>query len=234
MKARLVLALALLLAAAFGCGLLEDATTFSIDTGWKTVTVDSDALGVTIPSGSVIPAVPCSSANDICAQATSGVSCNAQTYGCKIQCGSGGKCEILANAEIGETVDISQKVQSQTSASALSKVSFNYMLYKVEQNTLTFDTPEITVYVGPNTANTTADSGVVKFATIDSIPKGQTPDGQLPATSAGKTALSEFVKNYKTPFKFFVKADLRFPSGSPLPKGKLSLKVNGYFQIEAL
>ena len=96
---RTTVAAILLLAAGFGCGLLEDATTVTIETGWKSVTVDSDALGVTIPSGSVIPAVSCSASNDICAQATSGVTCNGQTYGCKVQCGSGGSCEIVADAE---------------------------------------------------------------------------------------------------------------------------------------
>ena len=227
---------ALLLAAAFGCGLLEDATTFTLETGWKQVSIDSDALGVTIPSGSAIPAVSCTAANDICAQAGAQISCSGQTYGCKVQCGSQGSCEIVAEAEIGQTVDVSDKVKSQTSATVLSKVSFNYMLFKVPENTLTFDTPKIEVFVGPNAAGTTTDAGVVRFATMEAIPRGQTvlPGEQLNATEEGKNALAGFVKSYQTPFKFFIKASLRFPSGSPVPQGKLTMQVNGYFEIEPL
>jgi len=216
------------------CGLLDDATTFTLETGWKQVSIDSAALGVAIPSGTLIPAVACTKTNDICAQASAGISCNGQTYSCNVQCSDQGSCEIVADAEVGQTVDISQKVKNQTSATVLSKVSFSYMLFKVLENTLTFDTPQIEVFVGPNTAVRTTDAGVVKFATMDVIPKSQTPEGQLTVTDAGKASLAGFVKNYETPFKFFVKAGLRFPSGSALPQGKLTLQVNGYFEVEPL
>lgn len=230
---RAIAAGSLLLAASFGCGLLEDATKFTIDTGWKEFTVDSAALGVTIP-GATVPAVPCTTQNDVCAQATSQVSCSSQTYSCSVQCGSQGTCEITASAEVATTVDVSDKVKNNTSASALSKVSFNYMLYKVTENTLTFDTPEIEIFVGPSSATRTTDSGVVKFATMPAVTKGQKPDGQVNATEQGKSALAGFIKSYQTPFKFFVKASLRFPSGAPLPQGKLTVQVNGYFEAEPL
>jgi hypothetical protein len=231
---RAIAALSLLLAAAFGCGLLEDATKFTIDTGWKEFTVDSAALGVTIPGGTTVPSVPCTTQNDVCAQATSQVSCSGQTYSCSVQCGSQGTCEIAASAEVATTVDVSDKVKNNTSASALSKVSFKYMLYRVTENTLTFDTPEIEIFVGPSSATKTTDSGVVKFATMPAIAKGQKPDGQVNATEQGKSTLADFIKNYQTPFKFFVKASLRFASGAPLPQGKLTVQVNGYFEAEPL
>ena len=221
-----------LVAAAGGCGLFDDATTFTIDTGWKTVSVDSDALKVTVPSGGTIPSVPCTPSSDPCALAQAGLGCSAQTYGCKVQCGAGGTCEIVANAEIGQTVDISSKVNNQTSATVVSKVSFNYMLYKVTQNTLTFATPQIELFVGPGTAKTTADAGVVAFATVAPIAAGDTPDGQVDATEAGKAALSGFVKDYKNPFKVIARVGMRFAGGDALPQGKLTLEVNGFFKIQ--
>jgi hypothetical protein len=221
------------MATAFGCGLFDDVADFTIDTGWKSVTVDSDSLGVVIP-GTTIPSVPCTKTADVCAQASSGVSCNGQTYGCKVQCSDQGACDIVADAQISDTVDVSKEVKDNTSASAISKVTFNYMLYKVTENTLTFDTPQLKMYVGPNTATSTADAGVVEFATLKPIPKGQTTDGEMPATEAGKRALAGFVKDYQTPFKVFLQASMRFGSGDPLPQGKLTMQVNGFFKIEPI
>jgi hypothetical protein len=222
-----------LLTAAPGCGLLDDATTFTLETDWKAFTVDSSALGVAIP-GATVPAVPCTSQNDICAQSSSGISCSGQTYACTVQCGAQGSCEIVATAEVGTTVDVSDKVKNQTSASALSKVSFTRMLYRATENTLSFDTPQITIFVGPNGATKTTDAGVVKFATMPAVPKGQKPSGEVNATDQGKAALAGFVQNYSTPFKVFVKASLEFQSGDPLPQGRFTMEVNGFFQVEAL
>lgn len=234
--ARGAVAAALLVAAGIGCGLLEDATTFTIDTDWKTITVDSDALGLTVPSGATIPAVSCTKTNDICAKGTSVIKCTGQgtAYACAVQCGDKATCEVSATAEINTSVDISQKVKSQTSASVLSKVTFDRMVYNTVENTLTFDTPTIEIFVGPNTATKTTDAGVTRFATMASIPKGQKPNALVNATEEGKNALSAFVKAYQVPFKFFVKATLRFASGDPIPHGKLTLNLKAYLEITPL
>jgi len=228
---RALVALALL-AAAVGCDWLSDATTFTVDTDWKQITLDADTLGIAVAGGTV-PAVSCTPQNDICAQASSGISCNAQTYGCVVQCGQN-TCEIVASAEVNSTVDLSEKIKSQTSASALSKVSFQRMVYNTEVNTLNFDTPVIDIFVGPGAAATTTDAGVIKLATMPSIPKGQIVNDLLNATEEGKNKLSDLVKDYQNPFKFFVKATLRFASGAEVPKGKLTLKLKAYFEIEPL
>ena len=52
--------------------------------------------------------------------------------------------------------------------------------------------------------------------------------------TAGKQALAAFVKNYQTPFNVFLQANMRFASGDPLPQGKLTMEVNGFFKIEPL
>lgn len=224
-----------LLVAALGCGLLEEATTFTVDTGWRKVTVDTASLGISIPSGPAIPAIPCQKSNDICAQATSQLSCKSTTYSCKVQCGAQDSCEIVADITESFTVDLADKIKNQTSATALSKVSLLRMVYNTLENTLTFDTPKIEVFVGPNTANKVTDPLVVRLATMPVIPKGQKPNAQLQDISeAGKQSLSNFVMNYQVPFKFFVKATARFASGDPLPKGRISLNLKAYFEVTPL
>ena len=69
---------------------------------------------------------------------------------------------------------------------------------------------------------------------MPAVPKGQKPSGEVNATDQGKAALAGFVQNYATPFKVFVKASLKFGSGDPVPKGRLTMEVNGFFQVEAL
>jgi hypothetical protein len=227
-------ALLLVGASATGCDLLAEATAFTVDTDWQSFTVDSDALGVTVPD-STIPAIPCDSSNDVCGQAGSQLSCSSQQYSCDIRCGEDGTCELVATAETSVVVDLSEEIGDKTSAGALSKVSLNWVEYRVEVNSLTFDTPTIEIYVGPETAAGTQDGGVVKFATMPTIPKGMTPNGDVEdITPAGREALATFVKNYKQPFRFFAKANLSFAGGEPLPQGRLTIDMKAGLLVEPL
>jgi hypothetical protein len=218
-----------MLTAAFDCSSL---TTFSVDTDWQSFSVDSAALGLTVPSGSIIPAINCSAANDPCASASSQIKCSGQGYSCSTKCGAKGTCELSATAETATTIDLSSQIKGKTQASALSTVSLNRVVLNTDANTLNFDTPKVELYVGPNTASKSADA--VLFATIPAIKKGELKNEEIPTTNAGKDAVSGYVKNYTVPFKMFAKPSLTFASGDPLPQGKLSIKVKAYFTIQPL
>ncbi len=231
---RSTVAVLALLAAAFGCDLLSDATKFTIETDWQVFSVDSAQLGLTVPSGSIIPAVACTAANDLCAQATSQISCKGQSFSCAVKCGAKSTCELAASTEIATSIDISSKIKNQTQASALSKVSLDRVVLNTDENTLNFATPKVELYVGPGSATKVTDAGVVLFGTLPAIAAGEKPNQVITVTEAGKTALSDFVKNYQTPFKMLAKASIGFASGDPLPQGKLTLKVKAYFEVEPL
>jgi hypothetical protein len=231
---RTTLAVTLLLAAAFGCDLLNDATKFTVETDWQVFSVDSAQLGLKVPSGSVIPAVSCTAANDICAQASSGISCAGPSFTCAVKCGSGGTCELAASTEIFTSIDLSSQIKNQTQASALSKVALDRVVLNTDENTLSFATPKVELYVGPSAASKITDAGVVLFGTLPAIAAKQILNEAVNVTEAGKNALSDFVKNYQTPFRMFAKASIGFASGDPLPQGKLTLKVKAYFQVEPL
>jgi len=217
-----------------GCDLLSDATKFTVDTDWQVFSVDSAALGLSVPSGSALPAIPCSTANDLCAQATSPMKCGGQSYACRVQCGSKATCEVVASTEQSTSIDLSQQIKNNTQASALNKVALQRMVFNTEENTLNFDTPSMEFYVGPNAATKTTDAGVVFFGTMPSIPHGTKLNGEITVTAAGKSALADRVKNYQTPFRLLAKAALSFASGSPLPQGRAVVKLKAYFEIEPL
>jgi hypothetical protein len=216
--------------ATIGCGLLNDATKFSVDTEWQTFTLDSAQLGLSVPGGTTVPAVNCTAANDICAQASSGFACGSGNFACNIHCGTSSTCEISAEGVQGTPIDLSKKISGQ--ADALSKVSLQRMVYNTDENTLNIDTPEFVFYVGPQGATKITDGGVVRLGTMPTIPKGTTPNEIIAVTDEGNAALTTFVKNYQTPFQLLGKVALSFASGAPVPQGRITLKLKAYFEIE--
>jgi hypothetical protein len=233
---RICAAGAMLLAAAFGCDLLKDATTFTFATDWQSFTVDSASLGVVIPSGSVVPAVACTTTNDVCAQATAQLKCGGGSYACKVQCGSSAKCEIVGSAEVFTTVDLSNNQEIKKNGAVLSKVSVRDVLFRVDEDTLNFDTPKIELYLGPASATKTNDAGVVPFATMDPILKktASGTSGKITPTAAGNDTLAGYIQSYQTPFRILGKATLRFATGDSIPQGKLSLSVKALVDIQPL
>ncbi len=216
----------LLLFATVSCGLLD--TAFTIDTDWVYIKLDTAQMGIKLSAGATkVPAIPCTS-DKACGAA---FSCSGSSYSCTMKCVSK-KCEIHVTAETGTKVDLSQKIKNQTSATVLSEVELDYVVYNTDSNSLTFATPSIGLYVGPQTATTTA--GATSFATMPAIPAKETPNAKIPVTSAGKSALEGYVRNYKTPFKLLGKAALTFKSGDPAPTGKIALKFKAYFKIDPL
>lgn len=217
-----------LIAAALGCGLLEDATAFTVTTKWYSITIDTATLGVNVPAGNVIPAVDCGIGCD-----KANISCGGQKYSCKVQCGAGNKCALVASVEEYMHVDITQEINNQAGTKALSKAELSQAAYSTEKgNSLNFPTPKIEVFIGAGNASTS--SGATRFATLPSIGAGQKVKAALQdITPEGNAALQHFILN-RQPFRFFVKATLTFASGSQLPQGKLVFEVQARIKVTPL
>lgn len=217
-----------------GCGLLDDVASFPINTSWQTVNVDMAQLGLST-SGATIPSVPCSADPTICTQgAAAGFSCSGGGFGCTMQCATDNNCEAIATAEVPLPIDISAQVRNQTSASLLSKVTLEAMDFITDTNSLSFPTPELSIFVGPNAATSSTSPGTVLFGTVSPIPAGTTPEGTVNTTAAGQSALADFVRNYTAPFKFFVQANMSFGAGDPTPSGKLVVRVRARLRADLL
>lgn len=235
MRARLfALAILLSLPTASGCGLLEDATSFTVCTDPQQIVIDASQLGVTMPAASV-PAISCSS-QDVCAQASDQIACGGQSYDCQIACGTSGNCQIEGTAYHYTPVDLSKNsdFNSKVGSKALDKVSLDRVEYQVTENTLNFDTPTISVYVGPTSAQKPSDQGVTSFATLPTVPAGTQTQGALTPTSEGQAALSGYVQNYTTPFHILGSASMTFESGAALPTGKMTATIKACFKVNPL
>lgn len=221
------LAATTLLLAILSCGLLA----FTIDTGWQTIKLDTAQMGITIPGGATkVPSIPCTS-DKACGAA---FKCGGTGYACALKCVSK-KCEIHVTAETALPVDVSKQIKNNTTATVLSEVELDHVVYNTGVNTLTFDTPSISVYVGPQAATTTASAGVVHFLTMPAIKSKETPDANVPTSAEGKSYLENHIRNsYQTPFKMLGKATIKFRSGDPVPSGRIELKIKAYFTIDPL
>lgn len=230
----LALVVALPLFSAGGCGLLEDATSFTVCTDPQQIVVDAAELGVTMPVASV-PAISCAS-QDICAAASDQLACGGQSYDCDIVCGSSGNCQIDGTAYHYAPVDLSKNsdFNSKVGSKALDKVSLERVEYQVTENTLNFDTPQLAVFVGPTTALKPSDAGVTAFANMPAVPAGTQPTGNLTPTSEGQAALSGYVQNYQTPFHILGSASMTFESGAALPAGRMTATIRACFKVNPL
>lgn len=230
LPSRLLPTLALLALIAPGCDLLQDAASFSIASGFKTITLDTAQLGLTVPGGvSTIPSLPCKSDTECGAQ----LKCGGKGYTCAAKCGASG-CEVHATAEQSVAVDLSQQIKNSLTASAIKYVTVERAEYATEANSLTFDTPKINVLVGPGSATKSTAAGVKRFAEMPPIKKKTTPAGDMSVFAEGNTAIQGFVMDYKNPFRFLGKADLVFKAGDPVPTGTIKLKVQAHFKITPL
>lgn len=234
---RAIVVLAVLLSTATAaCSLVEEATTFTFCSDPSEFVFDSDSLGVS-GSGQTIPVVTCEGPEE-CGVAGVGLGCGSGTPQCSVECSqhdSQQQCDVVVVAESSVTVNITDKVQNQTQASVLSKVTVSRVEIAVSENTLNFDTPKATVFVGPNSAQSPSDASVVQLAQIDPIAQGTTFDTRaLPTTEAGQQRLAELVRDYKTPFRLFVRMESRFVGGQAFPDGRLRLSFGLCFKASVL
>lgn len=216
-----VAVVAVVLAGLAGCD-----TGFMVDTGWQNLDVNADQLGM---KGGKLPNVSCTS-DQMCG---SGIPCGSSTFSCNFGCVDK-QCQVAATYEHGTVVDLRQAIKNQTTATVLSHVSLNRVVFNTDVNTLSIDTPQFDLYLGGQNATKTTDKDVVRFATVPSIKAKTQPNNYVNVTDAGKAELEKRVYNYQNPFKLFGKVKLTFKGGQELPSGRLKLKIKAYFKIEPL
>lgn len=213
---------ALMLIALVGCD-----SGFSVDTGWQPINLNADQLGL---QGNKFPAIPCS--NDAGCGAGK-IPCGSKSFSCKFSCESN-RCAVTLTLEQGQKVDLRQVIQNQTTATVLSKVTLDRVVYNTDVNNFTMATPKIALFIGPQNAGSTSANGVDKFAEMPSIPAKTIKHDYVQVTNQGKAKLEQAVLNYQNPFKLFGKASLKFRSGDALPSGRLAMKFKAYFLVDPL
>ena len=220
----------------YRCGLLSEATTVTVDTGWITLGFDTASLGIqTNASSPNLPTIQCSNENDTCEDMNQSIQCDsAASPPCTFDCGGNGTCALHTQLSGTIPVDLSSQIQSQTQSKAIDKVNLDRINLNTVTNTLNMDLPQVSLYVGPASAASPTDPGVVLFATLPPIKSKEIKNVAIPVTDAGKAALSSFIKNYKSPFRILQQAPLTFSGGVALPQNALEIKIKAYFQVELL
>jgi hypothetical protein len=202
------------LALAAACGLLsKDITQLPLRLPSKTFTVDATAWGA--PAGTV-PPVPCAS----CAQAQAGVCASAP---CSLDCnGVTGFCQAHVTLTVTEDYDLTKESSDYQAIGSQSLVSFGIdgIGINVSQNTLTFATPQLTLYFAPK--GTTDPAAAEAVGTLSPIPAGLKGSFTVTFVAGGQDVLTKYMlTNYKTPFTALVTGTQTIQQGQPSPSGEL-------------
>jgi hypothetical protein len=231
-----VVAAALALSLAAGCGLISSDVTnfelmlpdkkFTIDaSGWQVNTTNPDLFA----NGQLQP-MPCKSAPTLC----STVVHNACSSGCSGSCNTDtDSCELSLDVSRPLKVDL---VTEDPNVKAINdqpviKVSIDSVTYEVPSNSLNVDTPMLDVYIAPLSAVDPSNAGTQLIGTIPPVTRMTTVGTQpLMFTATGKAALVNIMSMFKTPFNVLVASKLVVRAGEMLPMGKLDaiVRIRGH------
>lgn len=210
--------LALGAASLAGCGLI-DANIFDTTVTLQTQTYQQD-FGSNMGT---VPSIPCSNDN-VC--------------GAVSAMGATGRCDMAAKTCYADasvtlpyplTLSKDSSFQSGIGQKLVQSVRGVDLAYTVPSNTMTFAMPEISVYVGPQSAKLTTDSGVALIGKIPPLAAKQTltTPGVLKVT-AGTPAYSllfNAITTPSTPIVFLLAANPRVNAGQPVPAGAIQVNV---------
>ncbi len=193
--------------------------------------------------GGTFPSVPCGSDAMLCETAAAQLGDPSISGVCSID--GSNTCVATATMRLSYTINLSeqsgfpeQALQYGVRAVTLSKVT-----YWLSKNSLNTATPEVYLYVAPETAVDETDVRARLLGTVAPVPAASdkcadaidaagdsaAPTGtqvcRVPLDEAGRAALQTFAVDYKTPFKILVHGQKTFNAGEPVPSGTLGFSV---------
>ena len=211
---------------ASGCG----SDLFSVDVDLQQQVYQAD-FGT---AQGTIPVVACDVATpEICGAGVTPAPVESNGVRADVQLGCDGtarQCFAQAHLVGANTVDVLQDDAFVTKVERRSVVVVRKadLAYQVPVNTLTFDIPEIQIFVGPGGSTSETDAGVVPVGTTARLAAGTTLD----AASAGHvvvpdgSAAHDFIERSilaKQTMVFLLVANPRLAAGAALPAGALQV-----------
>jgi hypothetical protein len=214
---RSTLILAAVLCAA-GCGLISsDVDDFPLGMPEHPFAVDADAWQLKVTGD--VPSVPCSAD---CATATT-TFCEENDV-CSASCGANDSCQVDLGISIYQMFHLAleQPELMAIDAQASIDVSVDSLVFVVEENTLSRETPPLSVYLAPLTVTDVNDAGAQLIGTIEPIATGFVGNGAITFTGDGKATMEAYMKDFRTPFNVLVSGSLAVQGGDAVPMGRLS------------
>jgi len=208
-----------------GCGLIDsDITQFDLSLPEKEFTVDSNQWEIQ-GEGQSVPEFTCTPSPDPCpalaTQLCTGTDCFAQ-------CGDNGACEVFVVVNLFDTVDLAAEAPELSSIDGqpLLEVTLQRVFFDVLENTLTIDTPEMGVYVAPESVTRTQLPQALLIGTIPPVPAGMTISNQeMTLAPDGNENLQMFMSDFQEPFNIIVGTTIEVEGGEEVPAGRLRASV---------
>jgi hypothetical protein len=229
-------------AVAVGCGLFSsNLLSYDFSLPSKSFTADASTM---VPSAwstaglTTVPNVPCPTV-DCCTIATAaGEQC--ATY--SLTCVSG-SCEadpeiVLVN-EVNLSTEAPQLTAVASNVPSFAHVTLKRLYLSDYSNSLNWATPEIEIWMGPDTAATVHDTDASGtpvcslLGTLPSIPANTScPAGacsglDVQLTADGAATFESFALNFRQTFKFFARMTVKVKAGDPVPTGTFQGTVTG-------
>jgi hypothetical protein len=214
--------------AAAGCGLISsDVTNFDLTLPDKEFTVDSASWDVTEQEAQAFLSTMCGTSPLVCSSAAR----QACPMNCSGECNaSTNTCDLALDVSLVQAVDLlNEKPElKQINDEPVIKVTVDEVTWEVTANTLNVATPEMLVYVAPETVMDPNDPQAKAIGTIDAVAAGMLTDGPqtLAFTATGKADLVAIMSTFKNPFNVIVGSTLVVRQGDPLPAGRLDAVVH--------
>jgi hypothetical protein len=234
MKLASTLVIASLVTAAAGC--TSDIFDVEVDLKTETYKADFGAATGTIPIVTCDPANPgvCSDGRVVNVNtAATGVPAEVQVSpGCDA---TTDRCFVEASARIAYPVDVREDdaFASAVASRTVTFVRIADFVYTVPANSLTFDIPQIDIYVGPAGSAQETDPGVVAVGSTPALAAGGTlTDGHITVDddSPARATIEDNIMNQR-PLVFLVVLSPRLEAGAAIPAGALEVDVSPHLLI---
>jgi hypothetical protein len=212
-------------AAAAGCGLFDIPITLQTQ----------EYKGNFGTSTGTVPTASCTAQADPCAQASGPVSTAVASSGATVTgiCDTTAmKCTAQINATLSYPVTLSQDQSFATGVAgkAVSAVHSIQLKYGIPKNTLSFNLPELDLYIAPQGVTKVDDPQAVFIDKIPAVPKGQTSadgSGAITVDTASKagTQFVYYIQNPQKTFTLLVNAKPVVHAGDAMPAGEIWVHV---------
>jgi hypothetical protein len=211
-----------------GCSVISsNATTYDLDLPAQTFTVDASGWQVQTASINDYLAKDCSPTSSLCATAANAACPMNCTGSCDMVQQT---CDLGLDIALHQTIDLlaeKPELNSIDGATALLQVTVDSVDYEITSNSLTIDTPVLTVYVAPMSVMDPNDAMAKMVGTIDVVTAGTTIDAHaMEFTDGGQAQLSATLADFKNPFNIIVGGTLVLAHGDVVPRGKLDASVH--------
>ena len=204
-----------------GCGLIDsDITDFNLSLPEREVTVDTADWELT--DDSAMPAIDCSDEPAVCS-AGIGELCGAEGV-CFGSCDAEDTCKVTVAVSLFHRFDLAseQPELEQIDGQPLVSVTIDRVYYTVTENSFTQDSPELTVYVAPQTVMNPGDPLAEEIGVIASVASMQTiEEAEVELSDSGEDSLARYMKDYTTPFNLILGTTVELSAGDEIPSGRL-------------